>query len=134
MLRDGSKSLESQLTERLPFSGILRSEGDFFLTGYQVTTNTTSWDALFFCLPKCWYSRYNSRIKKFSILFVYLMYKIESLNVKKYTHLLIYIFVVEKTMLISCEVYTDVFQNFSVFTCELITFDVDVWLIPMIKC
>ena len=49
------------------------------------------------------------------------MYNINCLNMKKYTHLLIYIFVVDKTMLISRAVYTDVFQNYSVFTCELIT-------------
>ena len=42
------------------------------------------------------------------------MYNINCLNMKKYTHLLIYIFVVEKTLLISLAVYTDVFQNYFV--------------------
>ena len=47
---------------------------------------------------------------------------------------LINIFVVEKTMLISRAVYTDVSPNYSVFACELMTLDFDVGLIPMIKC
>ena len=40
---------------------------------------------------------------------------------KKYALLLIYILVVKKTMLNSHAVYTDVFPNYSVFACELIT-------------
>ena len=45
---------------------------------------------------------------------------------KKYSYLLIYIFVVEKTMLISRAAYTDVFQNYCGFTCDMITLDFDV--------
>ena len=62
------------------------------------------------------------------------MYNYKFLEMKNNIHLLIYIFVVGKTMLISSAIYTDVFLNYSVFTCELIILDVDVWLIPMIKC
>ena len=60
------------------------------------------------------------------------MYNYKFLNMKNNIHLIIYIFVVGKTMLISSAVYTDVFRNYSVFTFELIILDVDVWLIPMI--
>ena len=41
------------------------------------------------------------------------MYKNNCSKMKNYTHLLIYIFVVEKTVLTSRAVYTDVFHNYS---------------------
>ena len=53
------------------------------------------------------------------------MYNINCLNLKKYNHLLIYIFVVKKAMPISRAVNSDVFQNYTVFACEMMTLDFD---------